>query len=336
MPLALDLFIMLLKEPWAVREFMKALGTTSLASEAEPLARQIGRSAADAYKTLPSPINKLDTRVAVERASISRQYGLVQMGFLVTMKRFGILREEQPPKEQPCGKRAKKSKPDPTQHNRASESEQISWEGKKYAVQENPPELQEFVENAQAFDASMGTLSAVSSVSGFHVYCLAMASRMPSWFGGSDGLLQYVVPHCVRKLWLRVEKLCGKGAWSINAAGRLFTPAGLQSRDFAKFWDNISLKQLLELCPDSAEYMQCLPDTCPIRVLKLNFPREHPLMVSAWACLLHDATFTLGTTRCVEIAEQHHGSLIAALGKLLLARGVELPPNLLELFREVI
>ena len=58
MPLALDLFIMLLKEPWAVREFMKALGTTSLASEAQSLARQIGRSAADMCKNLPSPIQK--------------------------------------------------------------------------------------------------------------------------------------------------------------------------------------------------------------------------------------------------------------------------------------
>ena len=41
MPLALDVFIMLLKEPWAVREFMKALGTTRLASEAQPRALQI-------------------------------------------------------------------------------------------------------------------------------------------------------------------------------------------------------------------------------------------------------------------------------------------------------
>ena len=70
-------------------------------------------------------------------------------------------------------------------------------------------------------NASIGTLPAVSSASGFHVYCLAMASRMPGWFGGSDGLLQYVVPHCVRKLWLRVE-----GLWRTTAAGRSFTPAG--------------------------------------------------------------------------------------------------------------
>ena len=97
MPLALDVFIMLLKEPWAVREFMKALGTTSLASEAQPLARQIARAAADVCKNLPSPIHELDPRVAVERASISRQYGLLHMGFLATLKRFAILRVEQPP-----------------------------------------------------------------------------------------------------------------------------------------------------------------------------------------------------------------------------------------------
>ena len=103
-------------------------------------------------------------------------------------------------------------------------------------------------------------LSAVSSVSGFHVCCLAMASRMPGWFGGSDGLLQYVVPHCVRKLWLRVERLCDKGAWSTTTAGRSYTPAGLKSDDFAKFFDNLSLKELLELCPDSGEHMQCLPE----------------------------------------------------------------------------
>ena len=232
-------------------------------------------------------------------------------------------------------KRWRKGKPRPTQHNRASESEQFLYEGETYAVQQNPRELQEFVETVQGFDASMGTLSAVSSVSGFDVYCLAMASRMPGWFGGSDGLLQYVVPHCVRKLWLRVEKLCDKGAWHTTDAGRSFTPAGLKSEDFAKFFDKLPLKELLELCPDSTGYTKCLPDACPIRVLKLAFPGEHPLMVSLWACLLHDATSTLGTTHCLDIAQKRHCSLIAALNELLFIRGVELPPNLFELFRKI-
>ena len=62
------------------------------------------------------------------------------------MKRFGILREEQPPEEQPRVKRARKSKLGPTQHNRASGCEQFVYEGKTYAVQQNPRELQEFVE----------------------------------------------------------------------------------------------------------------------------------------------------------------------------------------------
>ena len=112
----------------------------------------------------------------------------------------------------------------------ASESDQFLYEGNTYAVQQNPRELQEFVEKVQAFDVSMGTLSAVSSVDGFRLYCLAMASRMPGWFGGSDGMLQYIVPHCVRKLWLRVG-----GLWRTTAAGRSFTPAGLKSQDCAKF-----------------------------------------------------------------------------------------------------
>ena len=108
----------------------------------------------------------------------------------------------------------------------------------------------------------------------------------------------------------------------------------MKSEEFAKFFDTLSLKGLLELCPDSAEYMQCLPDACPIRQLKLGFPDEHPLMVSAWACLLHDATATLGTARCLEIAQKRHGCLTAALDELLLTRGADLPPNLMELFRQ--
>ena len=181
----------------------------------------------------------------------------------------------------------------------------------------------------------MGTLPAASRASGFHVYCLAMASRMPWWFGGSDGLLQYVVPHCVRKLWLRAEGLCDEGAWRTTAAGRSSTPAGLKSEDFAKFFDNLSLKELLELCPDSAEYMKCLPEADPIRILKDSFPGEHPLMVSAWACLLHDATTTLGTDHCLEIAQKHRGSLIETMDELLKTRGAKLPPNLLELFSQI-
>ena len=62
-------------------------------------------------------------------------------GCLATLKRFAILRKEQPP-----AKRARKDEPRPTQHNRASGSEQFLYEGKTYAVQQNPRELQEFVE----------------------------------------------------------------------------------------------------------------------------------------------------------------------------------------------
>ena len=109
----------------------------------------------------------------------------------------------------------------------------------------------------------------------------------------------------------------------------------MKSAAFARFFDNISLPEVLELCPDSAEYMQCLPDTSPIRVLKLGFPGEHPLMVSAWACLLHDATSTLGPERCLDIAQRNHHSLIEALNKLLLIRGTEVPPNFYELFSKI-
>ena len=81
--------------------------------------------------------------------------------------------------------------------------------------------------------------------------------------------------------------------------------------------------------------MKCLPDAFPVRELKRAFPGEHPLMVSAWACLLHGATITLGTVHCLDIAQKRHRSLIKALGELLLTRGAEQPPNLLGLFREI-
>ena len=72
MPLAVDLFILLLKEPWAVREFMTALGTTQLASKAGALAEQIASAVADMRKGLPSKTHDLDPRVRLERASICR------------------------------------------------------------------------------------------------------------------------------------------------------------------------------------------------------------------------------------------------------------------------
>ena len=204
-----------------------------------------------------------------------------------------------------------------------------------YNVEEEPRELQQFVEQVQAFDVSMGCLKAVRSVDAFRAYCLSMASRMPDWLGGSDCMRQYVVPHCVRKLWLRVEGLCVKNAWDTTADGRSFTPSGLRLEEFTKFFDNLPLKELLELCPDSAEYLKCLPEAHPIRILKNSFPDEHPLMISAWACLLHDATTSLGTDRCLEIAQKRHGSLEKTLDELLKTRGAELPPNLMELFREI-
>ena len=146
---------------------------------------------------------------------------------------------------------------------------------------------------------------------------------------------QYVVPHCVRKFWLRVEKLCDRGAWSTTAVGRPATSPGLKSEEFANFFDNISLKELLELCPDSGEHMQCLPEVSPIRTLKRGFPNEHPLMVSAWACLLNDAMTALGEATCLNIAQKQHYSLSTALTELLHDRGNDLPPNLFELFRTI-
>ena len=72
MPLAFDLFIMLLKEPRAVRQFVAALGTTQLASKAGALAEQIASAVADMRKGLPSKTHDLDPRVRLERASICR------------------------------------------------------------------------------------------------------------------------------------------------------------------------------------------------------------------------------------------------------------------------
>ena len=77
----------------------------------------------------------------------------------------------------------------------------------------------------QRFEDAMGTLSEVSCVKDFQVYCKAMAACLQRCFGGSDDLLKYVVSHCVRKLWLRVEGLCDKGAWRTAVAGRSCTPA---------------------------------------------------------------------------------------------------------------
>ena len=91
MPLAVGLLIMPLKEPWALRQFVAALGTTQLASKAGPLADQIASAVADMCKGLPSKIHDLDPRVRLERASIGRQYGLMHMGFIVTLKRFAFI-----------------------------------------------------------------------------------------------------------------------------------------------------------------------------------------------------------------------------------------------------
>ena len=186
----------------------------------------------------------------------------------------------------------------------------------------------------QGFDASMGPLSAVSSVQQVHVYCLAMARRMPDWLRGSDSMRKYVVPHCMRKLWMRVQGLCDQGAWRTAAAGSSGTPAGLNAKN-EEFFRSLSLNELLDLCPDSAAYMKCLPDSCPIRVLKHAFIREHPLMVCEWACVLHDVTSKLGTRRCLNIAQVQHDELNEALDALLLTHGAGTPPNFHDLFCKV-
>ena len=113
-----------------MRQFMKEMDTQLLPSEAEPLARHIGHSAANMCKKLPSRIQNLDWKVPLERKSINRQRGLVHMGFLATMKRFAILREVELPDE-----------PEPVKRGRRSSQyfqDLFLYEGKMYAVQHEP------------------------------------------------------------------------------------------------------------------------------------------------------------------------------------------------------
>ena len=130
--------------------------------------------------------------------------------------------------------------------------------------------------------------------------------------------------------------MCVKNMWNTTADGRSFTPPGLRLEEFTKFFDNLPLKELLELCPDSAEYMQRFSGAFPVRELKQAFPGEHPLKVSMWACLLNDAFTVIGKGRCLGIVRKRRRCLYRALEKLLHTRGAEQPPNFVELFRELV
>ena len=109
----------------------------------------------------------------------------------------------------------------------------------------------------------------------------------------------------------------------------------MKSKAFAKFFDTLTLNQLLELCPDSAEYMRCFPGVCPVRELLRALPGEHPLKVSMWACLLNDAFNVIGKVRCFRIVRRRRRCLYRTLDHLIGIRGAKQPPNFVELFREV-
>ena len=120
----------------------------------------------------------------------------------------------------------------------------------------------------------------------------------------------------------------GRGAF-------IHPPPRLQSKAFKRFFDTLTLNELLELCPDSAEYMRCFSGVHPVRELKKAFPGEHPLKVSMWACVLNDAIAVIGRKRCLGIVRKRRRWLYRALDNLLLSRGAERPPNFAELFREL-
>ena len=120
---------------------------------------------------------------------------------------------------------------------------------------------------------SEGKLKALPNVIGMNS---GLPLAVDTVHDGGDGMPQE---------WLRSE-LHARGV-----DGGALQPAVVfepMSTPWADFWKNTFWKDYESIVPDSGKHLDGIPGNCSLYTVASTF-KMHPLMLSCWTCLLHDA-----------------------------------------------
>jgi len=303
-----ELALVLLKEPWFVFSFTNALARTRGDAAAEHPGPQPGR-----HRTLCRAFVAMirdmradppfdDELFVFQRQILSAQYGLRHFGFKVTATRFGFLSKQ-------------KTTPIPDDG-----AETVTYKLNKYALTEEPAQFLEMLARADAFAEEHGYPACMATPEGVKKFCIALSGQLPRILNLTKAAAKYTVPHAVRKVWLRAEA-------EQFASDAFRSPAARSAAAWEALYAGMTIDEMQSVCPDSGDYMlrTWSPETTLSEVGSST--GLHPLMVSCWTCLTHDAIRRFGS-QVLSItdatAARHLEIFSARFGKAT-------PPNVAEL-----
>ena len=90
-------------------------------------------------------------------------------------------------------------------------------------------------------------------------------------------------------------------------------------------WQKLTVGDLKRFCPDSDGHLDVFPAALSAERLSLECGGAPPMMVSAWACLLHDVVGHWGAA-AYAFVKANFAALEAALDVLLQQHGDSKPP----------
>jgi hypothetical protein len=270
----MELIILLTKEPWAIDIFCSTLSSANdspLASSSGLL--QTRKTICDAFVSAleQGGVPARSPRAVWERRNISPQYGLVPLGLLSTAKRLGFL---------------SKMHSSPSKFTKRNKK-QIVLNGKMYVLHRRPAVCMQLLKRARALDAS-NPVACVNSLEELFAWCLDARQWLENEFG--KAMAKYVIPHMIRKIWLRLEAVVARRQAQSMSRGKKSSSVNVADAEKAirTFWKSKTIRDVIKLCPDSNGILQAFDGSVLASELWEQFG-EHPLMISCWGCLFKEA-----------------------------------------------
>jgi hypothetical protein len=282
-----DLALLCLKEPWAARELASNLKP---ASEESPARRSTQADISTCCAAIVKTIRRfkgvesstLPTTAKRERQQLSRQRGLVWLGFKTMLVQWGFMT--------PCGVSQGRS-------GAARSHAAIKFLGEQYTLDPKPAAFYAFMEKVVDFEQAEGYPDCIRTPENVVKFCSALHAFLHRTIPSKD----YNAPHIVRKVLLRLEL-------EMIHQGRMRGPkCAVAQAAWASYWASTSLDSLKHLMPDQKQFLKLFRGDMSAGALSNLFDQEHVFMLSCWFCLMADAYREFGSGKCFRVFSDRAG-----------------------------
>ena len=299
---AVEVFLSLLKEPSAITCFMGFLRGERAANCSGM--QHMEWAFASTLKRFGG--GERDDAQTWEARNLSRQRGYHHMGLVTTAKKFEFVQDPS------CLLPSARRKADIV----------VLGEAQQRLALCKPKAFRTFYQQLEAAEKDFPALASPMDLPAHMAVfnkklkkALAEAIGLSSW--------KYLGPHLSRKHFLLMAERFG------GCCQRDALPLSPQSQTFEEDWkalcQKLTVGDLKSFCPDSGDHLSFFPEEMSAESLSSVCGGAPPMMVSAWACLLHDVVRDWGA-HAFSFAKKELSELEAVLGSLLLEHGDSMPP----------